>query len=268
MATLFKRTKNDPRITPARKKRSASFIRNARRRMSGGGRSPWKANLTKKAIPWHRLILPVLALAIPVIIVFAANNLVLRLPDLYNYHLLNTRILDERMISADEGDVANLISEYLTGRADRFQMKEDLEYLPAELFTVADGEMMARYKAALDIEAAAAAACFVLSAALTGILIRIRKRDLILRAFAFGVPVYVAGVLANGIAFVSGSLREAVYGISPLPVEGADELLPALLPDRFFQLAGVAGTAASLIFLGLVYYLVLMLSGRKTIFRR
>lgn len=268
MATMFKRTKNDPRITPARKNRNASFIRNARRRISGGGRSPWKVNLTKKAIPWHRLILPILALAIPVFVVLAANNLVLRLPDLYNYHFLNTRILDERMVSADEGDVANLVSEYLTGRTDRFQMKEDLEYLPAELFTEADGEMMARYKAALDIEAASAAVCLILSAALIGMLIRIKKRDLILRAFAFSVPVYAAGVLTNGIAFVSGSLRETVYGIAALPVEGADDLLPVLLPDRFFQLAGVAGTAASLIFLGLVYYLVLMLSGRKTIFRR
>lgn len=267
MSNMYKRIKNDPRITPAR-----GISRGASRALSrkpGAFRrkNPWKVNLTKKAFPWHRLVLPVLVLFLPVFILLTADNLVFRLPDLYNYHMLNTEILNEKMIAADEKDVAQTISGYMTHRTDEFQMKEDLAYLPEDIFTAEDGRMASRMRQALDVKGILGVFALIVSVACAAVLLRLRERDLILRGFYYALPVFLAVGLLNGAGLLLAGPRGVLYGIPPV-TEGGSDLLPVLLDDRFFGLSALAGGGISLVLLGLVYYGILMISGRKTTFRR
>lgn len=267
MSNMYKRIKNDPRITPSRKDPAASLRAFARKLGPGRRKNPWKVNLTKKAFPWHRLVLPILVFFLPLFVLLAADNLVFRLPDMYNYHMLNTEILNEKMISASEGDVAQMISGYMTHRTDEFQMKEDLAYLPDNLFTQADAKMAARMRQALDIKGMLAFAAMAVSAACVAALLKLKERDLILRAFYYSLPVYVVFGIINGAGLLQGGLRAGIYGILPAADEGAD-LLPVILDGGFFGLSVLAGGGISLVLLGLVYYAVYMISGRKVTFRR
>jgi hypothetical protein len=264
---MYKRTKNDPRITQSRKAPFSSLRAFAKNLGPGRRKNPWKVNLTKKAFPWHKLAVPVLVFFLPLFVLLAADNLVFRLPDMYNYHMLDTEILNEKMISAGEEDVARMISGYMTHRTDEFQMKEDLEYLPDNLFTEADGAMAARMRQALDIKGLLAAAAMALSVACGAVLWKLKERDWILRAFYYSLPVFLVFGIINGAGLLLGGLRSGIYGILPA-VEGGADLLPAILDKGFFGLSVLAGGGISLVFLGLVYYAVFMISGRKVTFRR
>ena len=267
MSNMYKRTKNDPRITRSRKAPFASLGAFVKNLGPGRRKNPWKVNLTKKAFPWHKAAVPVLVFFLPIFVLLAADNLVFRLPDMYNYHMLDTEILNEKMVSAGEGDVARMISGYMTHRTDEFQMKEDLEYLPDDLFTKADGEMAARMRQALDIKGLLAAAAMVFAAACIAVLWKLKERDRILRAFYYSLPVFLVFGIINAAGLLLGSLRSGIYGILPAAEGGAD-LLPAILDGGFFRLSVLAGGGISLVLLGLVYYAVFMISGRKMTFRR
>lgn len=268
MSNMYKRTKNDPRLTKGRKSMGQGIISRLKGFFTRRRTDPWKVTLTKKSIPWPHILAPILIVTIPLTVIVFADNGLMRLPDLYKYHLLSSEILNERMISADESDVATLISDYLIHKTDRFQMKEDLDYMPDDLFTKKDGAMIQNLRSYLDVQLAVGLSTLLLTIALILFIIRKKERDLLLRNFYFSLPVFLLLKTMEIAAMLFGPIRNWVFGI-PTPTAAADEnLLPAMFDASFFRFLAAVEVALSLVLLGIVYYIVLNLSGRKTTFRR
>lgn len=268
MSNMYKRTKNDPRLTKGRKPMGQGIFSRVKGFFTRRRTDPWKVTLTKKSTPWARILAPILIVTIPLTVIVFVDNGLMRLPDLYKYHLLSSEILNERMIFADENDVAALISDYLIHKTNRFQMKEDLDYMPDELFTKQDGAMMQNLRNYLDVQVAVGLSTLLLTIALILFIIRKKERDLLLRSFYFSLPVFLLMKIIEIAAMLFGPIRKWVFGIPTLTTAADENLLPALFDDSFFRFLATIEVALSLVMLALVYYIVLNLSGRKTTFRR
>ena len=268
MSNMYKRTKNDPRLTKGRKGLKGGFFSKIGAFFFRRGTNPWKVNLTKKSIPWARILAPVLIATIPFTVLLTVDNAVMRLPDLYAYHFLSSEILSERMVAADEDAVAQLISDYVLHKTDKFQMKEDLEYMPADLFTKEDGAMMESLRSLLDWQAVAGLCTLLVSILLIVYIIRKKEKDLLLQSFYYSLPVFLGIKIIDAALVMFGPLRTRVFGIPAVSESGDVNLIPALLDGSFFRLLAGVETLLSIVVLGLVYYIILNLAGRKTTFRR
>jgi len=232
------------------------------------GTDPWKVNLTKKSVPWARILAPILLVSIPLFVIMSVDNTLLRLPDLYKYQFLSSEVLNERMIAADENDVSQLMSDYLMHKTDKFQMKEDLEYMPADLFTKADGTMIQTLRSLLDAQAILGFFMLLGSVLLIIFILRQKEKDLLLRSFYFSLPIFALMKIIEVALMLFGPTRKRVFGIPTIDTTNVEDLVPALLDNSFFQSLAVAESVLSLVFLGVIYYIILNLAGRKTTFRR
>jgi hypothetical protein len=229
---------------------------------------PWRVNLTKKSVPWTRILAPILLISIPLFVIIAVDNTLLRLPDLYEYHFLSSETLDERMIAADEDAVSKLMSDYLLHKTDQFQMKEDLEYMPADVFTKADGAMMQMLRTFLDTQAMIGVFMLLITIILIVFLLRRKERDLLLQSFYYSLPVFALMKIIEVVLMVFGSLRYRVCGIPTVEMVDSEDLIPALLNNGYFRSLAIAEFALSIVLLGVIYFIMLTLAGRKTTFRR
>jgi hypothetical protein len=230
--------------------------------------NPWRVNLTKKRIPWTRILAPILLVTIPLFVLMAVDNTLLRLPDIYEYHFLSSETLGERMVAADEDDVSKLMSDYLLHKTNQFQMKEYLEYMPADVFTKADGTMMKTLRTLLDTQAIIGLFMLFVTIILIVFLLRRKERDLLLQSFYYSLPIFVLMKIVEVVLMVFGSLRYRVFGIPPVEMADSEDLIPALLDNAFFRSLAIAEFAISIILLGVIYFIMLNLAGRKTTFRR
>jgi len=268
MSNMYRRIKNDPRLTKTRQPLIRGFFGRIKDFFVRRGTDPWKVNLTKKSVPWARILAPILIISIPLFVIMAVDNSLMRLPDVYKYHFLSSEILNERMVAADEDDVAKLMSDFLIHKTDKFQMKEDLEYMPADLFTKADGTMIRNLRSLLDIQAIVGICMLLLTVLLIIFIIRKKERDLLLQSFYYSLPVFALIKIIEVAIMMFGPLRNRVFGIPSVDPSGSEDLLPALLDSTFFRSLAIAESVISLVLLGVVYYIILNLSGRKTTFRR
>ena len=112
------------------------------------------------------------------------------------------------------------------------------------------------------------AAILLLTVILVIIIIKMKERDLLLQSFYYSLPAFVI-MKAVGLGLMMfGEARFRVFGIPASDVAGTEDLIPAILDGAFFRFLAIAEIAWSLVMLGLIYYLILNLSGRKTTFRR
>ncbi len=266
MSNMYKRIKNDPRLTKKKESKVAGFFARLKGLLKHRGRNPWKINLNKKRTPWTQILAPILIITIPVCVMMITDNTLMRLPDLYKYHLLSSEILSERMITADENKVAQLISDYMLHKTGKFQMKEDLEYMPDDLFTTSDGQMMHHIRDLVDIELMVGFLSLIVTIAIITYLVRRREKDLLLKSFYLCLPIFVIMQIVDVFVLMFRPIRNRVFGIPK--ADDAVNLLPALLNHSYFRLLTLAEVALSVLLLGLIYYLVLNLSGRKSMFRR
>lgn len=268
MSNMYKRIKNDPRLTKNRQSSIRGFFGRIKDFFVRRGTDPWKVNLTKKSVPWARIIAPILLISIPLFVIMAVDNTLMRLPDVYKYHFLSSEILDERMVAASEDDVAQLISDYLIHKTDKFQMKEDLEYMPADLFTKADGTMIRGFRSIADIQAIVGLVMLLLTVLTATYIIRQKERELLLKSFYRSLPVFALIKIIEIAIMVFGPLRNRVFGIPTVNMATSEDLIPALLDNSFFSSLAIAESVISMILMGVVYYIIYSLSGRKTTFRR
>lgn len=268
MSNMYKRIKNDPRLTKNRQPLISGFFKRIRTYFVHRGTDPWRVTLTKKSIPWTRILAPILILTIPLFVIITVDNALLRLPDLYEYHFLSSEILSERMVAADEDDVSQLMSDFLLHKTDQFQMKEDLEYMPADVFTKSDETMIQALRSLLDTQAIVGLVMLLITVLLITFLLRQKEKDLLLRTYYYSLPIFVLMKIIEVALMLFEPLRNRVFGIPTVETAGAEDLIPALLDSAFFRTLAIAESALSLVLLGVIYYIILTIAGRKTTFRR
>jgi hypothetical protein len=147
-------------------------------------------------------------------------------------------------------------------------MKEYLEYMPADVFTKADGTMMKTLRTLLDTQAIIGLFMLFVTIILIVFLLRRKERDLLLQSFYYSLPIFVLMKIVEVVLMVFGSLRYRVFGIPPVEMADSEDLIPALLDNAFFRSLAIAEFAISIILLGVIYFIMLNLAGRKTTFRR
>jgi len=268
MTNVYRNREKDPRINlkhSTLKVRAENFRRNMRKNSK---RNPWRFNKRKPGINWPKMIAPLLIVLIPLMVMFVCNNVLLRMPDLYKYQMNSSEVLSDNMISADDEKVAELFSSYMMKKTDHFNMKEDLEYMPENLFNVTDGKVMHNVRDLLNREAAAAAALLAFIVAIYIYLYRKKEKDLILRNFNFSIAGFGVLSVINILSLVTGTLRNVFYGSILDYKFPKDDLLTAILDQSFFWRFAAASVILGLVMMAVFLYITYSIAGRNNMFRR
>lgn len=268
MANMFKRTKRDPRIVP-KKKTFAGRMEGLKRSFRRSSRkNPWKQNKKRKSVPWAKIMAPLLIVMIPVAVMYAGDNVLLRTTALYNYHLNSTEVLSEEMVYAENEDVAKLFSDYMMGKTDEFRMKEDLEYMPQELFNEKDALTVNNIRDTLDKEAYAAGIILILILGIYIYLCRKKEKDLLLRNYFYSIIGFAVLGIIDTLTVAVRPLRQVIHGDLSSFNFPKDDLLIKIMDTSFMWRYSLFSMLIAAIMMGIGLYITLAVAGRHHMFRR
>jgi len=268
MANMFKRTKRDPRIVP-KKKTLASRIEGLKRSFRRNSRkNPWKQNKKRKSVPWAKIMAPLLIVMIPVAVMYAGDNILLRTTALYSFHLNSTEILSEEMVYAENEDVVGLFGDYMMGKTDEFRMKENLEYMPEELFNEIDALTVKNIRYNLDKEAYAAGVILLLVIGIYIYLYRKKEKDLLLRNYFYSIVGFAVLAIFDTLTVAVKPLRQAIHGDLSSFNFPKDDLLVKILDTSFMWRYSLFSILVAAIMMGIGLYITLAVAGKHHMFRR
>ncbi|MEG0662327.1 MAG: hypothetical protein RR472_03535, partial [Anaerovoracaceae bacterium] len=141
-----------------------------------------------------------------------SSNLVLRLPDAYQYNLSATQSVSESGRVIKEDKLVELFADFMQGKTDKFVLMEDVEYQPENVFNGADQEAMLRLRFALNLILVAGIIALLVTAASYFFLIRWRKKALHMEYFKKSVWVFLLLSIANSLVKLVNPIREATWG--------------------------------------------------------
>ena len=83
-----------------------------------------------------------IVISLPLMIVCLVANLVFRLPDVYEYSLTSSNILQNTSLSTTKEEVQKAFSDFMQGKTDELKFIEKTEYKPEDIFNKKDKEAM------------------------------------------------------------------------------------------------------------------------------
>ena len=175
---------------------------------------------------------------IPIMIFCFANNIVLRMPDAYQFSFKSTEILRENGIDVSEDNMGKFISSYMLYRQEEFQLREDQELEDIEgefIFTRNDQIAAESIRTVLNV-LLAVGVIFLIYNVITYILFIKNGFKAILRNH-FRISLIVLGILmilpivAYNIPVISDIINNFVYGIT---FNEAD-MIPIILGRNFVK---------------------------------
>jgi hypothetical protein len=184
----------------------------------------------------------VLALCVSAAFVPLAANIVLRVPDLYNFDLGRTGVLETSEYVVEKDSVGDLMSRYTRHKTDTFQLEVKVEGRTETLFTPTDSAAMSLVRKHLDVFLKWGIIALIAFFSIYIALARLgRKRELKL-GFRAGFILYGASIALLGASvFVDGLGQRAWRGALGIRFEPGD-MLPRLFHEGFF-LSALAVTA-------------------------
>ncbi len=230
-------------------------------------RNTWK-DKSKKKINVHRLVSLVLLLSIPLFCLGISSGVLSRAADVYQYNLKSTQAVSNGTYFVDEDELVELMGNFMSGKTDRFELMEDVEYEPENVFTKQDEKVMLQYRQVSRNTLYTGIGGAVLTAVILGLLAYWKEKDLMRRIIGMsGLMLLFFGTL-HVLALVFGPFRELTYGrLIDFSLPEKDYLLQLVDQSFAVQLAVMTCVAAVVIYLILVY-VTFRFAARHNVFKR
>ena len=87
---------------------------------------------------WKAICAAVLVVSVPLMVILGTLNYVVRYSGVWKYDLTSSQVLTQISTQIDEDQLLNAVSSYMQHKTDSFELKEDVEYQPENVFKAVD----------------------------------------------------------------------------------------------------------------------------------
>lgn len=231
-------------------------------------KNPWRNTRNAKKIPVEQLLAIILVISIPLAAICISSNVVLRLPDVYQYNLRSTQALNKTGRVIKEEKVIKLFGDFMQGKTDDFKLKEDVSYQPENVFSKADQRAMTNLRNALNVMLVIGILSFLLTVLGYFFLIRWRKKELQRRAFKKAAALFLILTILNTAMKLVPRLRDITWGqLFNMKFPKRDVLVQILEKSFAFHVT-LFEVLLSLILMALLGYMTWQVAGRKKLFKK
>lgn len=207
-----------------------------------------------------------LMICMPVMIISIAFNVSMRSSATYDFNFSSSEILSQMTISIDQTELSNLFGDYMSHKTDTFQMKQNVEYNPQDVFSKEDQVYIHNIRKITDIVAAVGLPATVITILAYWLLIRWRRREVIRKYFIRGAWIF--GVMTA--VFSLCKLITPLYEKIIRPVKGsgfeAGDALVTILGAGIQRTELLFELVISLVLFAVMAYITHEVAGRKKIF--
>ena len=197
----------------------------------------------------YHFFLLVLIICIPLISIFAAFNVVLRMPDLYVYEFNKTEITKEIKLNIENDELGGVFSDFMLGKNKVFQLNAEYEGRELEIFSINDQKNMENLRHLLNIMLIVMGVMFVITFISYWILISMKNKLDIRNAFKGGVILYSSITILSFLAFYISFLRDIIYKFIFISPMKEDSVLSLMLTKHFANDCLIAGSVIAAIIL-------------------
>ena len=224
--------------------------------------------MAQKEIPWYRMMAASLVVMIPITAICLTDTVMSRMPNTYSYNLQSTEVLYDLTTPIDETKLVNMICDYMQMKTDVFQLKEDIEYEPADIFSPLDQELMSNIRLFENIFGLAAFFGLIWIIAVYIILIRNKGREMVMDSYRKSRKSFL--VLAGILLLIRAipPLQESFSALFAGKALPNGDMLVQIFGDSLLQQFGIMAFIISAILMILAGMVTNEVAGQRKLFKK
>ena len=180
-----------------------------------------------------RLLVFLLSITIAFTAILLAENLITRFPDIYVYEFNKTQVMDQIELVYDEQKLGDLISDYLFGKTDVFQITAEYKGRELEVFSNLDQISMDKLRGTLNVHLIIGLAALIASAGMAYIMIRRGWKIHVRRAYNYALGIFSSFWVALGITYFTGLFAKMINHYISLGINDNERVLGNFLNNGF-----------------------------------
>ncbi|MBK5246566.1 MAG: hypothetical protein JJE49_04760 [Peptostreptococcaceae bacterium] len=208
----------------------------------------------------------ILVISIPVSIICLANNLTTRMPDLYQYELKSTEILNDLAVEKNEDEMGQFFSDYMLGKTEKFQIEYQFGENTDNLFTSDEQKTMEKFKSSSNLILFAGLIALFFSLVSYFLIYKQNLKALLRRTFLKAAILFAAFVGAITLATCLSPLIKIQYAFLFDYEIKTFLVLPKLLPESFFIHSALTTVGISIIMMLIIGYFTWKITKSRRIF--
>ena len=198
----------------------------------------------------------VLVCCIIIVTLTLGQNLLFRLPDVYQFHFNDSQCVDRLYTSLTSTQMADEIAGFMNSfRPEEFQVNDFTGYDELPIFDSRDSYNMLVLKKMVDISGIFCAIGLILLVSIYIWFVREDEKKLLRKAFRFGAVCSAAMIVVQAVVFSAGGLRNRYFRLWGMRAFAEDSKLEMILGSEFWGIFAVFLTVVSLILLLVMAYL-------------
>lgn len=230
-------------------------------------KNPWRNTNKIRQYDKKKIMAAVLVISLPIAVIALVTNLVLRLPDIYEYSLSSSNILKNTTLAVSKDDVKKVISEYLQGKTGELKLVENTEYKPEDIFSKEDKAAMHSLKIFLNVILGIGILFFIVTAVICFFMMRWRVKGVFMEGYKRSLWVFAILQALNVIIALMEPLWKNIYGLFMLTKFSDGDKMVMILGDAFPRQVAMFQLIIGGVIMALVGYLTWSVAGRKKLFK-
>lgn len=230
-------------------------------------RNPWRNTRRNMDRDWKAICAAVLVVSVPLMVILGTLNYVVRYSGVWKYDLTSSQVLTQISTQIDEDQLLNAVSSYMQHKTDSFELKEDVEYQPENVFKAVDKKAAKRIREFMDVTMVIGIIMLLLTAAAYFLLIRWRSHEIHMKRFRQSVWVYAISIIVLCLICVIPPARHLVWGLLMGTKLPADDTLVVLFGGTLGFHIAMYWLLISAVITGILTYVTWEIAGRKRMFR-
>lgn len=198
----------------------------------------------------------VLVFCIVIVTVTLGQSILLRTPDVYQFHFNDSQSVDQLYTSLTSAEMADEIAGFMNSfRPEEFQVHDFTGYDELPIFDSRDSYNMMVLKKMVDISGIFCLVGLILMISIYIWFVREDEKKLLRRSFRLGAVFSAALIVLQAVVLSAKSLRDSYFRLWGMRSFAADSKLEMILGDEFWGIFTVFVTVVSFIILLVLAYL-------------
>ncbi len=208
-----------------------------------------------------------IVISLPLMIVCLVANLVFRLPDVYEYSLTSSNILQNTSLSTTKEEVQKAFSDFMQGKTDELKLIEKTEYKPEDIFSKEDKEAMKSLRTFLNVLLVIGLFSLFITFVVYFFMIRWRVKGIFMDRYKQSLWVFIGVEILNVTIKFVDPLWKHIYGLFMRTSFKEGDNMVLLLGDAFPKQVALFELIVGSVVMALVGYLTWSVAGRKKLFK-
>ena len=195
------------------------------------------------------------------------QSILLRTPDVYQFHFNDSRCVDMLYTSLTSAQMADEIADFMNSfRPEEFQVNDFTGYDELPIFDSRDSYNMLVLKKMADVSGIFCIISLILMVSIYIWFVREDEKKALRNAFRLGAAVSAAAIVVQAVVLSAKSLRSSYFRLWGMRAFAEDSRLEMILGDEFWGVFAIFITVISVIILLVMAYLNYRLTRPPRIF--